>query len=104
MRYHLKTKVFWNLIVRGELPVSVKPGWILSQLVPKHGLELSYDPTKHKPREKSTGLPLPEEHLGVRRYGPIDQGFIGRSASEHRNTSKYLQRTLACVLKCDGML
>ena len=87
-----------------ELPVSVKAGWILSQLVAKNGLKLSYDPTKHKTREKSTGLPLSEEHLGGRRSGVHGSGFRRMKrfrASEYLQT---LQWTLACVLKCGGML
>src|SRR3954467_7767394 len=98
-----KKRIAWNLI-GWELPVSVKPGWIMSQLLPKHGLELSYNPTKHKPIEKSTGLPLSEEHLGGRRFRPTDQGFVGKKLFETSEYLQTLQWTLACLLKCGGKL
>src|SRR3954466_15622870 len=54
--------------------------------------------------KKPSGYPFHKNIEGVDDYRPTYQGFIGRSASEHRNTSKPMQWTLACVLKCGGML
>ena len=49
---------------KGESPVEVKPGRIVTQLVNQHGFTSPYDLNKHKTREIYAGLPLSEERLG----------------------------------------
>src|SRR3954469_12756342 len=65
MRSNLEGKVLDPY--RGNLPVPVKPGRIVTQLVNQHGFTSSYDLNKHKTRESYVGLHLSEERLGGRR-------------------------------------
>src|SRR3954463_3442116 len=65
MRSNLEAKVLD--LYKGNLPVTVKPGRIVPQLVNQHGFTSSHDIIKHKTRESYAGLPLSEECLGGRR-------------------------------------
>ena len=63
MRSNLEAKVPYPY-KGGNLPVEVKPGRIVPQLVNQHGFTSTYDLNKHKTRESYAGLPLSEERLG----------------------------------------
>ncbi len=67
--------------IRGNLPVQVKPGRIVPQLVNQHGFTSPYDLNKHKTRESYAGLPLSEERLGGRRSEAHRSGFRGKPRS-----------------------
>src|SRR3954467_4688719 len=58
-----KKRRFWTCI-RVNLPVTVKSGSIVPQLVNQHGFTSSHDIIKRKTREIYVGLPLSEECLG----------------------------------------
>ena len=62
MRSNLEAKV--PDPYKGESPVEVKRGRIVTQLVNQHGFTSSHDIIKHKTRASYAGLPLSEECLG----------------------------------------
>src|SRR3954464_8590984 len=84
----MRKRRFWTRI-RGNLPVLVKPGKIVPQLVNQHGFTSPYDLNKHKTTESYAGLPLSEERLGGYTIRVCtDQGFAGGRPREHRNPMK----------------
>src|SRR3954469_5964981 len=83
-----RSERLWTCI-RGNLPVQVKPGRIVPQLVNQHGFTSSYDLVRHKTRESYAGLPLSEECRELDDPRPADhQGFAGGSPRERRNHLK----------------
>src|SRR3954471_5870279 len=80
----------------GNLPVEVKPGRIVPQLVNQHDFTSPYDLNKQKTRERYAGLPPvrgtsrgvddPSAHR--------DQGFAGGRPREHWNEMK------TCMCMC----
>src|SRR3954469_24837792 len=84
--------------IRGNLPVEVKPGRIVPQLVNQHGFTSPYDLNKHKTRKSYAGLPLSEERLGGRRS---ECAQIRVSPEEDRECEKLLYAlSLLNVVAC----
>src|SRR3954465_1353845 len=94
---------FWTYI-RGNLPVTVKPGSIEPQLLNQHGFTSSHDIIKHKTRESYVGLPLSEECLGGKRSEPRRLGFCRRKTTRTSESSENLHLSLAYVCECGAML
>src|SRR3954466_14281112 len=85
---------FWTCI-RGNLPVTVKPGRIVPQLVNQHGFTSSHDIIKHKTREIYAGIPLSEECLGGRRSeARRSSGFRRRKTTRTSESSENLHVSL----------
>src|SRR3954465_2686333 len=94
----------WTCI-RGNLPITVKPGRIVPQLVNQHGFTLSHDIIKHKTRESYAGLPLSEECLGGRRSeARRSSGFRRRKSTRTSESSENLRVSLAYVCECGARL
>src|SRR3954463_16062946 len=82
MRSNVEAKVLD--LYKGNLPVPVKSGSIVPQLVNQHGFTSSHDIIKHKTRERYAGLPLSEECLGGKRSGARrSSGFRGRKSTRN---------------------
>src|SRR3954462_14027911 len=92
MRSNLEAKVP-DPYKRGNLPVLVKPGRIVPQLVNQHGFTSPYDLNKHKTTESYAGLSLLEERLGGRR-SECAQIRVSRE-EDHENIR--IRCKLACV-------
>src|SRR3954470_3744206 len=80
--------------IRGNLPVLVKPGRIVPQLVNQHGFTSPYDLNKHKTRESYAGLPLLEERLGGYTIRVCIEIRVSPE-EDHENIG--IRRELACV-------
>src|SRR3954451_13126798 len=99
-----RSERFWTGI-RGNLPVEVKPGRIVPQLVNQHGFTSPYDLNKHKTRESYAGLPLSEERLGGRRSECAQRsGFRGRKTTRTSESDENLHVSLAYVCECGERL
>src|SRR3954469_20469419 len=102
MRCNLKGKVVD--LCKGKLPVQVKPGRIVPQLVNQHGFTSSYDLNKHKTREGYAGLPPSEECLGGRRSEARRSGFRRRKTTRTSESDKNLHVSLTYVCECGARL
>src|SRR3954465_15271940 len=80
----LTQKRWFRTRLRGNLPVEVKPGRIVPQLVNQHGFTSPYDLNKHKTRESYAGLPMAEERLG----GYVDDPSVHKSGFRRRKTTR----------------
>src|SRR3954462_3838199 len=104
MRSNLEAKVP-DPYKRGNLPVEVKPGRIVPQLVNQHGFTSPYDLNKHKTRESYAGLPLTEERLGGRRSECAQRsGFRRRKTTRTSESDEYLHVSLEYVCECGERL
>src|SRR3954463_14620033 len=90
--------------MRGDLPVEVKPGRIVPQLVNQHGFTSPYDLNKHKTRESYAGLPLSEERLGVDDQSVHRSGFRRRKTTRTSESNENLHVSLAYVCECGERL
>src|SRR3954463_12280015 len=99
-----KKRRFW-IRIRGNLPVPVKPGRIVPQLVNQHGFTSPYDLNKHKTRESYAGLPLSEERLGGRQSECAQRsGFRWRKTTRTSESYENLHVSLAYVCECGERL
>src|SRR3954463_2701634 len=99
-----KKRRFW-IRIRGNLPVLVKPGRIVPQLVNQHGFTSPYDLNKHKTRESYAGLPLLEERLGGVDDSSVHRsGFRGRKTTRTSESDENLHVSLAYVFECGERL
>src|SRR3954464_4117279 len=92
-------------LYKGNLPVQVKPGRIVPQLVNQHGFTSSYDLVRHKTRESYAGIPLSEECLGGRRsQARRSSGFRRSKSTRTSESSENLHVSLAYVCECGARL
>src|SRR3954469_22516802 len=101
----LTLKRRFGTCIMGNLPVPVKPGSIVPQLVNQHGFTSSHDIIKHKTRESYAGLPLSEECLGGRRSDARrSSGFRRRKSTRTSESFENLHVSLEYVCECGARL